>query len=35
MKKIIYGLKSSNRYKHLMGGMFVGAGANRMIIKLM
>ena len=28
MKKIIYGLKSSNRYKHLMGGMLIDAGAN-------
>lgn len=30
MKKIIYLLKSSNRYKHLMGGMLIGAGANNL-----
>jgi hypothetical protein len=30
MKKIINRLKSSNRYKHLMGGMLIGAGANNL-----
>lgn len=28
MTKIINWIKSSNRYKHLMGGMLIGAGAN-------
>ena len=28
MRKIIYLLKSSNRYKHLMSGMLIGAGAD-------
>lgn len=30
MRKIIYLLKSSNRYKHLMGGMLIGAGADNL-----
>lgn len=30
MKKIIKWLKESNRYKHLMSGMLIGAGANNL-----
>ena len=28
MKKVIKWLKESNRYKHLIGGVLIGAGAN-------
>lgn len=28
MKRIIEWLKASNRWKHLVGGMLIGAGAN-------
>ncbi len=28
MKKIILWLKESNRYKHLIGGVLIGVGAN-------
>lgn len=28
MRKVIKWLKESNRYKHLIGGVLIGAGAN-------
>lgn len=28
MKKVIKWIKESNRYKHLIGGVLIGAGAN-------
>ena len=30
MKKVIKWIKESYRYKHLMGGMLIGAGANNL-----
>lgn len=30
MKKVIKWLKESIRYKHVMGGMLIGAGANNL-----
>ena len=30
MKKVIKWIKESYRYKHMMGGMLIGAGANNL-----